>query len=107
MMFRTMGACCRDTGDNEERGCVRLMMRLTIDHDIRERTERKRERIQTLMCADKMAIWHEDGLKNQDQSVETASRLLVTPSRFESDDVRIFVTASGHSRHKETLEESR
>ncbi|GJR13367.1 RNA-directed DNA polymerase, eukaryota, reverse transcriptase zinc-binding domain protein [Tanacetum coccineum] len=46
---------------------------------------------------DKMAIWHEDGLKNQDQSVETVSRLLVTPFGFESDDVRIFVTASGHN----------
>nr|GEV47741.1 hypothetical protein [Tanacetum cinerariifolium] len=54
---------------------------------------------------DKMAISHEDGLKNQDQSVETASRLLVSPSEFESDDVMIFVMASGHSDHKETLEE--
>ncbi|GKG07451.1 hypothetical protein Tco_0330420, partial [Tanacetum coccineum] len=53
------------------------------------------------------AIWHEDGLKNQDQSVETVSRLLVTPSGFKSDDVRIVVTTSGHSHHKETLEESR
>ncbi|GJY46096.1 hypothetical protein Tco_0435159 [Tanacetum coccineum] len=56
---------------------------------------------------DMMAIWHEDGLKNQDQSVETALRLLVTPSGFESDDVKIFVMTSGHSRHKVTLKESR
>nr|GEV97887.1 hypothetical protein [Tanacetum cinerariifolium] len=33
-----------------------------------------------------MAIWHEDGLENQDQSVETTSILLVTSSGFESDE---------------------
>ncbi|GJS36170.1 hypothetical protein Tco_0534552 [Tanacetum coccineum] len=36
---------------------------------------------------DKMTIWLEDGLKNQDQSVETASGKLVTPSESHSDDV--------------------
>ncbi|GJU61783.1 RNA-directed DNA polymerase, eukaryota [Tanacetum coccineum] len=51
---------------------------------------------------DKMANGHEEGLKNKDD-VETASRILVMPSRPYSDDVRIFATASGRSRHKKTL----
>ncbi|GJW54292.1 MAK10-like protein [Tanacetum coccineum] len=42
-----------------------------------------------------MTIWLEDGLKNQDQSVETASGKLVTPSKSHSDDVWKFVTPSG------------
>ncbi|GJU45480.1 hypothetical protein Tco_1202746 [Tanacetum coccineum] len=44
---------------------------------------------------DKMAIWLEDGLKNQDQGVETASGKLVTPFETHSDDVWIIVTPSG------------
>ncbi|GKD99161.1 hypothetical protein Tco_1383058, partial [Tanacetum coccineum] len=36
---------------------------------------------------DKMTIWLEDGLKNQDQSVETASGKLVTPFESHSDNV--------------------
>ncbi|GJW91076.1 hypothetical protein Tco_0168629 [Tanacetum coccineum] len=43
---------------------------------------------------DKMTIWLEDGLKNQDQSVETASGKLVTLSKSHSDDVWKFVTPS-------------
>ncbi|GJW42235.1 hypothetical protein Tco_0071034 [Tanacetum coccineum] len=43
---------------------------------------------------DKMTIWLKDGLKNQDQSVETASRKLVTLSKSHSDDVWKFVTPS-------------
>nr|GEZ30538.1 hypothetical protein [Tanacetum cinerariifolium] len=54
-----------------------------------------------------MANGHEEGLKNQDQYVETMSGILVMPSGPYSDDVRIFVTASGRSRHKKTLEDSR
>ncbi|GJY65483.1 zinc finger, CCHC-type containing protein [Tanacetum coccineum] len=42
-----------------------------------------------------MTIWLEDGLKNQDQSVETASGKLVTPSKSHSDDIWKFVTPSG------------
>nr|GEY27506.1 hypothetical protein [Tanacetum cinerariifolium] len=54
-----------------------------------------------------MANGHEEGLKNQDQYVEMTSGILVTPSGPYSDDVRIFVMASGRSRHKKTLEDSR
>ncbi|GJZ64721.1 hypothetical protein Tco_0621142 [Tanacetum coccineum] len=36
---------------------------------------------------DKMTIWIEDGLKNQDQSVETASGKLVTPSESHNNDI--------------------
>nr|GEY78267.1 IIS transcription factor [Tanacetum cinerariifolium] len=46
-----------------------------------------------------MANGHEEGLKNQDQYVETMSGILVTPSRPYSNDVRIFVTASGHHHY--------
>ncbi|GJS23101.1 MAK10-like protein [Tanacetum coccineum] len=53
---------------------------------------------------DKMTIWLEDGLKNQDQSVETASGKLVTPSESHSDDVWKFVTPSGSTVIKEALE---
>ncbi|GKE41001.1 hypothetical protein Tco_1464406, partial [Tanacetum coccineum] len=53
---------------------------------------------------DKMTIWLEDGLKNQDQSVETASGKLVTPSESHSDDVWKFVTPSGSAIIKEALE---
>ncbi|GJX30833.1 hypothetical protein Tco_0240688 [Tanacetum coccineum] len=51
-----------------------------------------------------MTIWLEDGLKNQDQSVETASGKLVTPSESHSDDVWKFVTPSGSAIIKEALE---
>ncbi|GJZ52969.1 hypothetical protein Tco_0607854 [Tanacetum coccineum] len=51
-----------------------------------------------------MTIWLEDGLKNQDQSVETASGKLVTPSESHSDDVWKFVTPSGSAVIKEALE---
>ncbi|GJX30834.1 MAK10-like protein [Tanacetum coccineum] len=51
-----------------------------------------------------MTIWLEDGLKNRDQSVETASGKLVTPSESHSDDVWKFVTPSGSVVIKEALE---
>ncbi|GJR74588.1 MAK10-like protein [Tanacetum coccineum] len=41
-----------------------------------------------------MTIWHKDELKNQDQSVETTSGKLVTPSESHSCDVWKFVTPS-------------
>ncbi|GJU72803.1 hypothetical protein Tco_1264208, partial [Tanacetum coccineum] len=51
-----------------------------------------------------MTIWLEDGLKNQDQSVGTASGKLVMPSESHSDDVWKFVKPSGSSVIKEALE---
>ncbi|GJW17544.1 hypothetical protein Tco_0024980 [Tanacetum coccineum] len=51
-----------------------------------------------------MTIWLEDGLKNQNQSVETASGKLVTSSESHSDDVWKFVTPSGSAIIKEALE---
>ncbi|GJS25852.1 hypothetical protein Tco_0486472 [Tanacetum coccineum] len=51
-----------------------------------------------------MTIWLEDGLKNQDQSVETAFGKLVTPSEGHSDDVWKFVTPSESDVIKEALE---
>ncbi|GKB83073.1 hypothetical protein Tco_0949968 [Tanacetum coccineum] len=51
-----------------------------------------------------MTIWLEDGLKNQDQSVETASGKLVIPSESHSDDVWKFVTPSESVIKKEALE---
>ncbi|GJX97316.1 hypothetical protein Tco_0353114 [Tanacetum coccineum] len=45
-----------------------------------------------------MTIWLEDGLKNQDQSVETASGKLVTSSESHSDDIWKFVTPSGSAK---------
>ncbi|GJS04728.1 hypothetical protein Tco_0321236 [Tanacetum coccineum] len=53
---------------------------------------------------DKITTWLEDGLKNQDQSVETASRKLVTPSEVHSDDIWKFVTPSESAFIKEALE---
>ncbi|GJT54383.1 hypothetical protein Tco_0989437 [Tanacetum coccineum] len=53
---------------------------------------------------DKMTIWLKDGLKNQDQSMETASGKLVMPSESHSDDVWKFVTPSGSTVIKEALE---
>ncbi|GJR76734.1 hypothetical protein Tco_0089099 [Tanacetum coccineum] len=53
---------------------------------------------------DKMTIWLEDRLKNQDQSVETASGKLVMPSESHSDDVWKSVTPSESSVIKEALE---
>ncbi|GKC16016.1 hypothetical protein Tco_1012798, partial [Tanacetum coccineum] len=53
---------------------------------------------------DKMKIWLEDGLRNQDQSVETASGKLVTPSERHSDDVWKFVMPSESVVIKEALE---
>ncbi|GKB47019.1 hypothetical protein Tco_0897772 [Tanacetum coccineum] len=50
------------------------------------------------------AIWLEDGLKNQDQSVETVSGKLVTPFESHSDDVWKIVTPSGPVIIKEALE---
>ncbi|GKB61453.1 hypothetical protein Tco_0917639 [Tanacetum coccineum] len=51
-----------------------------------------------------MTIWLEDGLKNQDQSVETASGKLVTSSDSHSDDIWKFMTSSGSIVIKEALE---
>ncbi|GJT60704.1 putative reverse transcriptase domain-containing protein [Tanacetum coccineum] len=51
-----------------------------------------------------MTIWLEDRLKNQDQSVETTSGKLVTPSESHSDNVWKFVTPSGSAVIKEALE---
>ncbi|GJX55090.1 hypothetical protein Tco_0284987 [Tanacetum coccineum] len=51
-----------------------------------------------------MTIWLEDGLKNQDQSVETTSGNLVTPSESHSDDIWKFVTPSGLAVIKESIE---
>nr|GEW12011.1 zinc finger, CCHC-type [Tanacetum cinerariifolium] len=53
---------------------------------------------------DKMTIWLEDRLKNQDHSVETASGKLMTPSESHSDDVWKFVMSSGPVVIKEALE---
>ncbi|GJT15705.1 hypothetical protein Tco_0874411 [Tanacetum coccineum] len=53
---------------------------------------------------DKMTIWLEDRLKNQDQSVETALGKLVTLSESHSDDVWKFVTPSESAVIKEALE---
>ncbi|GJW44835.1 hypothetical protein Tco_0073634, partial [Tanacetum coccineum] len=51
-----------------------------------------------------MTIWLEDGLKNQDQSVETAFGKLVMPFESHSDDVWKFVTSSESAVIKEALE---
>nr|GEZ47743.1 hypothetical protein [Tanacetum cinerariifolium]GEZ48018.1 hypothetical protein [Tanacetum cinerariifolium] len=46
-----------------------------------------------------MANGHEEGLKNQDQYVETTSGILVTSSGPYSDDARISVMAYGHHHY--------
>ncbi|GJR73048.1 MAK10-like protein [Tanacetum coccineum] len=56
---------------------------------------------------DKMENGRKGGLNINLQKVETASGLLVTPSRFASDNVRTLAKVSEHSRHKEILEDSR
>ncbi|GJY56625.1 hypothetical protein Tco_0455740 [Tanacetum coccineum] len=55
---------------------------------------------------DKIANWHNEGLKNFSQKVETASGFPAKPSRFASDGVRTLATTSERSRPKETLEDS-
>ncbi|GJW80554.1 hypothetical protein Tco_0144529 [Tanacetum coccineum] len=51
---------------------------------------------------DKMTIWLEDGLKNQDQSVDTTFGKLVTRSESHSDNVWKFVTPSESAVIKKT-----
>ncbi|GJY40052.1 hypothetical protein Tco_0427322 [Tanacetum coccineum] len=46
---------------------------------------------------DKIANWHNEGLKNCSQKVETASGFLATPSGFASDGVRIFGDGVGNA----------
>ncbi|GKD63958.1 hypothetical protein Tco_1306066 [Tanacetum coccineum] len=53
---------------------------------------------------DKMTILLEDGLKNQDQSMETVSGKLVTPFESHSNDVWKFMTPSELAIIKEALE---
>ncbi|GJW09861.1 zinc finger, CCHC-type containing protein [Tanacetum coccineum] len=55
---------------------------------------------------DKIANWHNEGLKNCSQKVETTSRFLATPSGFSSDGVETLATASDRSQPNETLEDS-
>ncbi|GKD62577.1 hypothetical protein Tco_1300086 [Tanacetum coccineum] len=58
------------------------------------------------LVEDKIATLHDEDLKNLLQTVETASRFHATPSRLQSDGVRITATASELSQLKETLEDS-
>nr|GFA28825.1 hypothetical protein [Tanacetum cinerariifolium] len=53
---------------------------------------------------EKMTIWLEDGLKDQDQSVETMSGKLVTSSESDGGYVWKFVMPSGLAIIKEALE---
>ncbi|GJU95474.1 hypothetical protein Tco_1320230 [Tanacetum coccineum] len=46
---------------------------------------------------DKIANWHNEGLKNCSHKVETASGFLTTPSGLASDVVRTLAMTSEHS----------
>ncbi|GKA73775.1 hypothetical protein Tco_0780077, partial [Tanacetum coccineum] len=55
---------------------------------------------------DKVTDWYKEGSKIDLQKVETALGFSVTLSGFASNGVRTLATASGRSRHKESLKDS-
>ncbi|GJS30509.1 hypothetical protein Tco_0491129 [Tanacetum coccineum] len=55
---------------------------------------------------DKIANWHNEGLKNCSQKVETASGFIATPSGIASDGIKTLSMASERSQPKENIEDS-